>query len=90
MSSVLLFRSSKTMVSGTLAQREGLVIEIEEWFTESQEAIKAEMETEYAVIPERRAVKREETPWVPAPPIIKLEPAEVIAVVITNKPVDFF
>lgn len=52
-----------------------LCIEIEEWFHESQAKIKAEIQLEYTVIPERRAVPREASPpWTPPKqPIIQIE-----------------
>lgn len=42
-SSVLLYRSTKLLHDGTMAARESLVIEIEEWFAESQAAIEQQL-----------------------------------------------
>lgn len=70
MSSVLLFRSTKLLGKGTPSEREGLIYDIEEWFEESQQSVKAELDTEYAVIPERRKTPREDPIWRAPPPII--------------------
>jgi hypothetical protein len=74
MSSVLLYRATQ-LLSGGSPTGASLVVEIETWFEESQEAIKQEVEQEYAVIPERRAEPRysiDASPW--KPPIITEEP----------------
>jgi hypothetical protein len=69
MGSVLLFRSTAILAESSPAGV-SLVVEIETWFTESQDAIKRELQQEYVVIPERRAERRysptDQSPWQPA------------------------
>lgn len=89
MSSVLLYRSTKALGADDIS----LVIEIETWFIESQEAIKHEIEQEYVVMPERRAEKRfsptDQSPWIPAQvPMIREE--DIPEVLIIAKKTSYF
>lgn len=88
MSSVLLYRATKLL--GVESEQFNLVIEIEEWFVESQESIRQEIEQEYVVLPERRAVKRDTSPWVP-PAVPPFREEDISAIVeIINKSTSYF